>query len=82
MLTLWCTRFAGPADENIFRPCPRRGYPLQLQCARRQVQDLNGQLHLEQHLELDEHLSMKQAHDEVTRLETEMRAEIPKLRPS
>src|SRR6266851_4683194 len=43
------------------------------------VQDLNGQLHVEQHLELDEQLSMKQAHDEVTRLETEMRAEIPEL---
>src|SRR6266404_1998967 len=43
------------------------------------VQDLNGQLHLEQHLELDEQLSMKQAHDEVTRLETEMRAEIPEI---
>ena len=43
------------------------------------VQDLNGQLHVEQHLELDEKLSMKQAHDEVTRLETEMRAEIPEI---
>ena len=43
------------------------------------VQDLNGQLHVEQHLELDEQLSMKQAHDEVTRLEAEIRAEIPEL---
>jgi cation diffusion facilitator family transporter len=43
------------------------------------VQDLNGQLHVEQHLELDEQLSMKQAHDEVTRLEMEMRAEIPEI---
>jgi cation diffusion facilitator family transporter len=43
------------------------------------VQDLNGQLHVEQHLELDEKLSMKQAHDEVTRLETEMRGEIPEI---
>ena len=43
------------------------------------VQDLNGQLHVEQHLELDEQLSMKQAHDEVTRLETEMRTEIPEI---
>ncbi len=43
------------------------------------VQDLKGQLHVEQHLELDERLSMKQAHDEVTRLETEMRAEIPEI---
>ncbi|MFY9647024.1 MAG: cation diffusion facilitator family transporter [Terriglobales bacterium] len=43
------------------------------------VQDLNGQLHVEQHLELDERLSMKQAHDEVTRLETEMRTEVPEI---
>src|SRR5271167_2254164 len=43
------------------------------------VQDLKGQLHEEQHLELDEQLSMKQAHDEVTRLETEMRGEIPEI---
>jgi cation diffusion facilitator family transporter len=43
------------------------------------VQDLKGQLHVEQHLELDEQLSMKQAHDEVTRLEAEMRAEVPEI---
>jgi cation diffusion facilitator family transporter len=43
------------------------------------VQDLAGELHVEQHLELDEQLSMKQAHDEVTRLEAEMRAEIPEI---
>jgi cation diffusion facilitator family transporter len=43
------------------------------------VQDLNGQLHVEQHLELDEKLSMKKAHDEVTRLESEMRTEVPEI---
>ncbi len=43
------------------------------------VQDLNGRLHVEQHLELDEQLSMKHAHDEVTRLETEMRNEVPEI---
>lgn len=43
------------------------------------VQDLAGELHVEQHLELDEQLSMKEAHDEVTRLESEMRAEIPEI---
>jgi cation diffusion facilitator family transporter len=43
------------------------------------VQKLNGRLHVEQHLELDEQLSMKQAHDEVTRLEAEMRSEIPEI---
>lgn len=43
------------------------------------VQDLRGRIHVEQHLELDEQLSLKQAHDVVTRLEAEMRAEIPEL---
>lgn len=43
------------------------------------VQDLNGKIHVEQHLELDEQLSMKQAHDEVTRLETEMRNDVPEI---
>jgi cation diffusion facilitator family transporter len=43
------------------------------------VQDLNGRLHVEQHLELDEQLSMKQAHDEVTHLESEMRSEVPEI---
>ncbi len=43
------------------------------------VQNLNGQLHVEQHLELDERLNMKQAHDEVTRLETEIRAGVPEI---
>jgi cation diffusion facilitator family transporter len=43
------------------------------------VQDLAGELHVEQHLELDEQLSMKAAHDEVTRLEAEMRTKIPEL---
>jgi cation diffusion facilitator family transporter len=44
------------------------------------VQDLNGELHVEQHLELDEQLSMKEAHDEVTRLESEMRGDVPEIR--
>jgi cation diffusion facilitator family transporter len=43
------------------------------------VQDLEGKIHVEQHLELDERLSMKQAHDEVTRLETEMRSDVPEI---
>ncbi len=43
------------------------------------VQDLGGRLHVEQHLELDETLSLKNAHDVVTRLEAEIRAEIPEI---
>ncbi|HKS76034.1 MAG TPA: cation diffusion facilitator family transporter [Terriglobales bacterium] len=43
------------------------------------VQDLEGQLHVEQHLELDERLSLKEAHDRVTVLEAEMREDVPEI---
>ncbi len=43
------------------------------------VQDLNGKLHVEQHLELDERMSLKDAHDFVTVLESEMRSEVPEI---
>ena len=43
------------------------------------VQDLNGKLHVEQHLELDERLSLKNAHDFVSVLEAEIRSEVPEI---
>lgn len=43
------------------------------------VQDLEGRLHVEQHLELDERLSLKDAHDRVTALEAEMRVDVPEI---
>src|ERR1051326_33657 len=43
------------------------------------VQDLRGRLHVEQHLELDERLSLKDAHDQVTVLESEMSRELPEI---
>jgi cation diffusion facilitator family transporter len=43
------------------------------------VQDLDGQLHVEQHLELDERLPLKDAHDRVTALEAEIREEVPEV---
>jgi divalent metal cation (Fe/Co/Zn/Cd) transporter len=43
------------------------------------VQDLKGRLHVEQHLELDERLSLKEAHDHVTRLESEIRNDVPEI---
>ncbi|MBV8772813.1 MAG: cation diffusion facilitator family transporter, partial [Deltaproteobacteria bacterium] len=43
------------------------------------VQDLDGQLHVEQHLELDEQLPLKQAHDRVSSLESEIRQEVPEI---
>ncbi|HUA16956.1 MAG TPA: cation diffusion facilitator family transporter [Verrucomicrobiae bacterium] len=43
------------------------------------VQDLAGRLHVEQHIELDERMSLKAAHDQVTELEAEMRREVPEI---
>jgi cation diffusion facilitator family transporter len=43
------------------------------------VQDLSGRLHVEQHVELDENLTLKSAHDQVTELEADMRAEVPEI---
>src|SRR5579872_4192342 len=43
------------------------------------VQDLDGRLHVEQHLEMDEKLPLKQAHDLVSLLEFEIRQEIPEI---
>lgn len=41
------------------------------------IQDLHGRLHVEQHLELEERLSLKDAHDQVTILEEEIRKDVP-----
>ncbi|MEY2394191.1 MAG: hypothetical protein QOF94_536 [Acidobacteriaceae bacterium] len=43
------------------------------------VQDLEGHLHVEQHMELDERLSLKEAHDRVTMLESEIREEVSEV---
>ena len=43
------------------------------------VQDFQGHLHVEQHLELDERLSLKEAHDRVTVLESEIRQDVPEI---
>ncbi len=43
------------------------------------VQDIAGKLHVEQHVELDERLSLKEAHDRVTRLESEMKQEVREI---
>lgn len=43
------------------------------------VQDLGGFLHVEQHLELDENMSLKDAHEVVTQVEAQMRSEVPEI---
>lgn len=43
------------------------------------VQDLSGRLHVEQHVELDERMSLKNAHDQVTELEAHMRRDVREI---
>ena len=43
------------------------------------VQDIAGRLHVEQHIELDERMSLKEAHDQVTELEADMRRDVPEI---
>lgn len=43
------------------------------------VQDLSGHLHVEQHIELDERMTLKQAHDQVTELEADMRRDVSEI---
>jgi cation diffusion facilitator family transporter len=43
------------------------------------VQDVDGALHVEQHLELDENLPLKVAHDRVSDMESEIRHEVPEI---
>ena len=43
------------------------------------VQDFAGRLHVEQHIELDERMTLKNAHDQVTELESDMRRDLPEI---
>lgn len=43
------------------------------------VQDLGGSLHVEQHVELDERLTLVEAHDHVTALEQDIRSAVPEI---
>ncbi|HEV2618418.1 MAG TPA: cation transporter dimerization domain-containing protein, partial [Acidobacteriaceae bacterium] len=43
------------------------------------VQQLEAGLHIEQHLEVEETMALRQAHDLVTKLEAEMRREVPEI---
>jgi cation diffusion facilitator family transporter len=43
------------------------------------VQDFAGRLHVEQHIELDERMTLKNAHDQVTELEADMRRDVPEI---
>jgi cation diffusion facilitator family transporter len=43
------------------------------------IQDLDGRLHVELHLELDERLPLRKAHDFVSELESKIRGEVPEI---
>jgi len=43
------------------------------------VQDLAARLHVEQHVELDERMTLKDAHERVTELEADMRRDVPEI---
>ena len=43
------------------------------------VQDISGKLHVEQHLELEERLTLKQAHDIVTVVEGKIKSAVPEI---
>jgi divalent metal cation (Fe/Co/Zn/Cd) transporter len=43
------------------------------------VQDLAGRLHVEQHVELDERMTLIEAHDQVTELEADIRRDVPEI---
>jgi cation diffusion facilitator family transporter len=43
------------------------------------VQHLGGRTHVEQHVELDERMTLKSAHDRVTELESDMRRDVPEI---
>ena len=68
-----------PGTENIFDRVRAVATRYNFNVHDVSVQDLHGQLHVEQHLELDENLSLKEAHDRVTVLESEIREEVPEI---
>jgi divalent metal cation (Fe/Co/Zn/Cd) transporter len=67
------------AAENIFDRIRGVATSSNLNVHDISIQDFNGRLHVEQHLELDERLPLKRAHDRVTELEVEMKAKVPEI---
>ncbi len=66
-------------SENIFDRIRAVGSRHNLVVHDISVQDLGGALHVEQNVELDENLSLKDAHDRVTLLETDIRHEVAEI---
>src|SRR5499427_1803186 len=65
--------------ENIFDRIRGVATRMNLNVHDISVQDIAGRLHVEQHVELDERMTLKEAHDQVTELEADMRHELPEI---
>jgi len=68
-----------PREENLFDRIRGVAARSNLNVHEVSVQDFGGFLHVEQHLELDEGMPLKDAHDLVTHLEGDIRAELPEI---
>jgi cation diffusion facilitator family transporter len=66
-------------SENIFDRIRAAATHQNLNVHDISVQDLGGRLHVEQHVELDERMTLKEAHDQVTELEADMRRDVPEI---
>jgi cation diffusion facilitator family transporter len=66
-------------EENLFDRIRGAAARSNLNVHEVTVQDLGGFLHVEQHLELDERMPLRDAHDLVTRLESEVREAVPEI---
>jgi cation diffusion facilitator family transporter len=68
-----------PHSENIFDRIRAVATHKNLNVHDISVQDLAGHLHVEQHIELDERMTLKRAHDQVTELEADLRRDVPEI---
>jgi cation diffusion facilitator family transporter len=68
-----------PSAENIFDRVRAVATRHNLNVHDVSIQDLDGNLHVEQHIEMDERLQLKEAHEQVTALEGEIRSEVPEI---
>ena len=68
-----------PRSENVFDRIRAVATHKNLNVHDISIQNLAGQLHVEQHIELDERMTLKQAHDQVTELEADMCRDVPEI---
>ena len=66
-------------SENIFDRIRAAATERNLNVHDISVQKIDGRLHVEQHIELDERMTLKDAHDQVTELEADMRRDVPEI---